>query len=299
MRLSVYKVVCQLLIGVPIFCQQTDRREEVKRFVEDFYKWYVPLTQKDSIGDAFYLAIEKKPESFDPEFVSLLKREIEFQRSNPGEIPVVNYDPFLLIQDIPDTFLIDSIDLSNGIYRIVVSAKIGGESVKTVTPKVINKNGKWIFSDFCFPNGDSLFEILKSNTKPSKEVIIKSIYSSSSNVISFTVFNNSKNKISNFVVGWEFGVSNGYRLKTTPEKVVSPTNWNHQIKRNSGNSNIGISWKCGKEGMILPGNELGGFKVEGKNIKDNNYAVPFYIGYTDGSSFFGKTEVDSSAVRKK
>lgn len=44
-----------------------------RKFVQEFYDWYLPLAHKSAPQPACYLALQRKPEVFSPDLLKALK----------------------------------------------------------------------------------------------------------------------------------------------------------------------------------------------------------------------------------
>jgi hypothetical protein len=77
------------------------------RFATEFFRWYVPLTQKMAgDGPPFRLAIEQRPTAFAPELLRALRIDAQAQAKAKGEIVGIDFDPFVGSQDPADHYSI-------------------------------------------------------------------------------------------------------------------------------------------------------------------------------------------------
>src|ERR1700748_294042 len=74
-----------------------------RRFVQQFYDWYVPST-KTTHGRPSDLALQHKPEVFSPDLLRALKVDSEAAARAKGEIDGIDFDPFVGGQDAADHY---------------------------------------------------------------------------------------------------------------------------------------------------------------------------------------------------
>src|SRR5690349_11376036 len=65
-----------------------------RRFVQQYYDWYVPLIQKTRNGPASDVALRRRPEVFNPSLFRALKVDSEASARAKGEIVGLDFDPF-------------------------------------------------------------------------------------------------------------------------------------------------------------------------------------------------------------
>ena len=75
-----------------------------RRFVQEFYDWYVPFTQANVDGRAMDIALQRKAPLFHPDLARALKIDSAAQSRAKGELVGIDFDPFLGSQDPADHY---------------------------------------------------------------------------------------------------------------------------------------------------------------------------------------------------
>jgi hypothetical protein len=134
-----------------------------RKFVQEFYDWYVPKAASDdkNPGPASDLELKRWHASFSAELYRLL-REDSAAQAKADEIVGLDSDPFLWTQDPGDPpgdpYIASKVKRKGDSYWIeVYRVSAGKKSEKpAVTPELVFKNGHWIFVNFHGENGDLL-----------------------------------------------------------------------------------------------------------------------------------------------
>src|SRR5579872_3330643 len=71
-----------------------DESASCRRFVQAFYDWYLPVSQKQLKEPASNLAWRQKPAMFAPDLVRALKADADAQARAKGDIVGLDFDPF-------------------------------------------------------------------------------------------------------------------------------------------------------------------------------------------------------------
>jgi len=163
-----------LFLAVPIWGQQGNDRAMVRKMVDGFYQWYVPLMLKENPVPASNIAIKKKAALFSPKLIKALNEDYEAARQSPGEIVGIDWDPFLDTQDPENRYELGEMSEKNNRFYIKVHGVRDGKKQKepTVSAVVVKENGKWVFEDFLSPDGESLLSALLA-LKKEREVPVK------------------------------------------------------------------------------------------------------------------------------
>lgn len=141
------------------------------KFVEQFYSWYAAKPEK-----TLETALDKKPQAFDPNLMSLLKADIKASSEVPDEIVGLDFDPITSTNaENADKYVVGKVIPKGktqwvelyGIYAGKKSAK------PVVTPEVEFKDNHWVFVNFHygkseFPENENLVSVLKVLAKDRK-----------------------------------------------------------------------------------------------------------------------------------
>jgi hypothetical protein len=128
----------------------TTTQNSCRRFVQNFYDWYVPEAIRESDTSASDLAIKQKSAAFSPELLRELKQDSQAQAKTKGQIVGLDFDPFLNAQDPSSRYVVGKINASaNKCLAEVYSVSSGKKSANTeVTPELVLKTGHWVFINF-------------------------------------------------------------------------------------------------------------------------------------------------------
>jgi hypothetical protein len=135
-----------------------------REFVEQFYKWYVPLALNDQINRSWDVALKPAPPPFSPELTKLLRGDSVAQ-AECKELVGLDFDPFLYAQDPAQAYLVGKIAHAGPDYRAEIYSVDHG--VQSKEPGLIaeftQEKGHWFFVNFYYlsPKGD-LLTVLKS-----------------------------------------------------------------------------------------------------------------------------------------
>jgi hypothetical protein len=70
-----------------------------RKFVQEFYDWYLPFTQGRAQQPAWNFALQRKPEAFSPGLLKALKIDSAAAARAKGELAGLDFDPFTGSQD--------------------------------------------------------------------------------------------------------------------------------------------------------------------------------------------------------
>jgi len=134
-----------------------------KEFIEGFYQWYVPLSFKENATTASDAALKLKRQAFSRQLFSLLRQDSTAQAAC-GELIGLDFDPFLNTQEPSERYEVGPVAKTGETYRAdVYRVERGQRSEKPdVTVEVAQRNGRWVFVDFDYPDGQSLVSVLRS-----------------------------------------------------------------------------------------------------------------------------------------
>lgn len=142
-----------------------------RQFVEQFYKWYVPLALNDQVSRSWDAAVKMTPPTFSPELAKLLRGDAVAQ-AKCKELVGLDFDPFLYTQDPAQAYVVGRISRAGEDYRAEIYSVDHG--LRSKEPGLIasfrQKEGHWFFVNFYYLSPkDDLLTALKSRppcTKP-------------------------------------------------------------------------------------------------------------------------------------
>jgi hypothetical protein len=160
-------LLVSLLLALPIWGQGSADRESVRRMVDGFYKWYVPLMQRERAEPASDVALREKAALFSPKLLKALKEDSEAARHSPDEIVGIDWDPFLDTQDPERKYVLGEIQATGDRFLVKVHGVRDGRKLKdpTVIAVVVKESGRWVFEDFLGPDGEGLLAALQALKK--------------------------------------------------------------------------------------------------------------------------------------
>jgi hypothetical protein len=146
-----------------LLAQAAKPEDSVRKFAQDFYRWYIPIAATNNKGPAFDIAIKQRPSSFSPQLLQALRDDAEAQSKAVGEMVGLDFDPFLNSQDPSNHYVIGQINLKNDEYWVDIhTSKSEKAHAKTSVIAVVSQSGgHWFFTNFHFPNGGDLLETLQ------------------------------------------------------------------------------------------------------------------------------------------
>jgi hypothetical protein len=138
-----------------------------RKFVEEFYGWYVPLALNDHVSRAWEAAVREKPSAFGSQLAQLIRDDSEAQ-SKCEELVGLDWDPFLRSQDPAEHYEVGTISQTAQRYRAEIYSVESGK--RSVQPQVVaefsKQNGRWFFTNFYYLDRSNLVKILKSPKVP-------------------------------------------------------------------------------------------------------------------------------------
>jgi len=128
-----------------------------RRFVQQFYDWYVPLIQKARNGPTSDVALQRKPEAFNPGLLRALKLDSEASARAKGDIVGLDFDPFVGGQDPADRYELRRVTSRDNKCSVEVwRASPTDTAEKSGRPDVVADlaldRGHWQFLNFRYPD---------------------------------------------------------------------------------------------------------------------------------------------------
>src|SRR5690348_509159 len=141
--------------------------DAAKKFVQDFYTWYLQEEKKDRKEDLSTFAFRTKPQWFSKEIVRGLKEDEAAAEKSPGEIVGLDFDPFLNAQDVCEPYKTGAVTADGNSYRVEIFGSCPEPNSKQpdVIAAVEKRNGAWVFVDFLYPGNGDLFSVLQELKK--------------------------------------------------------------------------------------------------------------------------------------
>ena len=153
-----------LAISLTLLAQVASRPPDscaCRRFVQQFYDWYVPSTKTTTHGRPSDLALQHKPEVFNPDLLRALKADSEAAARAKGEIDGIDFDPFVGGQDPADhyearraTWRRDN-KYSVEVWRASPTDTAAKSGKPDVVADVVLDRGRWQFLNFRYPDVDA------------------------------------------------------------------------------------------------------------------------------------------------
>jgi hypothetical protein len=156
MRIVIGIICClsSLLSGSSYAQDQAATADSARDFVEQFYRWYVPVALSKHHGSSWDIALHGKKTSFSSELAQALKSDSDAQAKVKDDIVGLDFDPFLNTQDPCQRFELGKITQVKTAYRVEVFNICSGKksAIPDVAPEVMWANGHWEFVNFYYPN---------------------------------------------------------------------------------------------------------------------------------------------------
>lgn len=159
---------CCLLLALPLSVKaqsggEASAPDSVKKFVQNFYDWYVPKAVSSRSAPAWSKAVKEKEKCFSPYLGRMLRDDSEAQANAKWEIVGLDFDPFLNSQDSGKRYSVGKLVPKKEVYLVEVHQVVSRKPEEvTVTAEVAGKNGRWYFVNFLYPNNHNLLDVLKA-----------------------------------------------------------------------------------------------------------------------------------------
>ncbi len=142
-----------LLCGLSITSQAGNAGGSAQQFVQIFYNWYVPFSNKQHDSLACDEAMNAHPEYFSEDLYRLLKKDTTKQETHSG-LQGIGFDPFMNSQDPAPKYVVGNVHNDGDHYLIDVYAVYEhGRREMALTARVKVQNGHCGFHRLSLPGG--------------------------------------------------------------------------------------------------------------------------------------------------
>ena len=117
-------------------------QDSCRRFVQAFYDWYAPLTQKETNAPTWERALREKRDAFTPALWQALENDARAQAQAQGDIVGIDFDPFLGSQDPAAHYRIRKVTVQGGKCSAGIANAVA---------ELIYTNGHWRFTNVRYP----------------------------------------------------------------------------------------------------------------------------------------------------
>lgn len=164
-------VAALALFTLSAVAQTLHAEDSPRKFVQDFYDWYLPMAARPHSEDSSNIALKKKSSAFSPELLKALKEDASAASRSPGEIVGIDWDPFLNSQEQIKRIELGNITQKNGAYRVEIYDYLEGKKDKkpNIIAEVKQADGHWVFVNFWNPDGGNLLSELRKLSKDRKK----------------------------------------------------------------------------------------------------------------------------------
>ena len=169
--------ICTMFLACPCLSQtptrtNTEARDSLRGFVQEFYDWYVPKFWKRSPKLAVKIALKQRDYLFRPELARALGDYSMLRRKGRRTIAGSMHDPFLNAGEACERYGVGAISSEGSTYRVSIYPICSGLAPgNSVVDAELARDGKhWVFVNFSYPGeGDLLThvrEIKEANESP-------------------------------------------------------------------------------------------------------------------------------------
>ena len=136
---------------------------QAQKFVESYYRWYLPVSINDRSAAGFEIAIRDHSFSFSPRLLQSLQEESENYMDVNGECMGIKFDPFVNSMNHGVKFIVKRVLQIDNEFQVKIffpelrNIDNGAE----ITAIVTQFNGKLVFSNFIYADKRDLLSILR------------------------------------------------------------------------------------------------------------------------------------------
>jgi hypothetical protein len=149
-------------------CAETvDEKNLAGAFVQDFYDWYAPIAYRQKTSVPWENAVTLKSALFSTKLALVLRRDQYTFTKPDGTYTELEVDPFLNTDNPCEHYVIGEVVEYDKSFRVGMQAVCNGKLRPkiVVQAEVIRKKDQWLFMNFYYPEGKSIFEMLKELRK--------------------------------------------------------------------------------------------------------------------------------------
>jgi hypothetical protein len=167
---------CIIMLSMIMFSNANAQSSEkdkasAKIFVQQFYDWYVVLyntpVKKNALPKT-EAAIKKHLGFFESRLSNSLIHEAWTQARAKGEIVGLDFDPFLAAQDIGLSYVAGDVKKIGNKFQVDIHSGLASKSKQliptgkvTVIAEVEKSDGVWNFTNFYYPEGQKMSNLMK------------------------------------------------------------------------------------------------------------------------------------------
>jgi hypothetical protein len=155
LRSGAWLAIIVILSGQAMAQTQAPKPETAacRKFTQEFYDWYVPITKKRMKEPASNVALQRKPDVFSPGLLKALKADAEASARVKDDIVGLDFDPFLSSQDPASRYEARGVTWQGEKCAVEIwSASPAAKSKKPdAVAEVVFVRGHWEFENFRYP----------------------------------------------------------------------------------------------------------------------------------------------------
>ncbi len=131
-------------------------KDSCRRFVQDFYDWYVSLLPPfpETLGPSDLILRNHRKAQFSGELLRLLIADQSAQQRNHGNAGLT-FDPFLNSRLPSPRFVSTSATYTNGACLVEMRGMDGDQPIEKVKPELVRHDGAWQFVNFHYTDYES------------------------------------------------------------------------------------------------------------------------------------------------
>jgi hypothetical protein len=152
-----------------------DASPQVRKFVKDFYAWYLPKVERDTDPLTLIGLFKAHGNPIDDLLLAKLARDYEAQSRSPDDVVGIDYDPFLGGQDTCQGYTPERIRHDGkGLYRVVIFSRCWKTYSEDLTLLIYQKkSGEYKIRNVLYPEGGNLLlgldDLQKEREKEARE----------------------------------------------------------------------------------------------------------------------------------
>jgi hypothetical protein len=157
-------LVALAIVGTTAAARAGDAISDGRQFVERFYQWYVPKALAPGGDPPWKAALEQRGADFDPALRAALEADLAAQARVSDEIVGLDFDPFLNTQDPAGRYKVGSATRKGEVSTVEVREVDPSGAAGTVAVRAVvsQEKGRWRFTNFSYPDGSNLLDLLKT-----------------------------------------------------------------------------------------------------------------------------------------